>query len=191
MRNIRYVAAFFAITLQLATQSSPFCQESQGTNDKLSEQLKGLKSVNLVVSVIYFHIPESTEIENRIEKTVKKVLYKAGLSLGSEQGAVLSIVVDSFLINEKALKNHLIIKVRTELLEEAALKRAPTLGNPHGYITWDIDWVELVRREDLETSILGEVKDQVEEFCAHWQLARDWILKSTSPGGTAVKYIIN
>jgi len=189
MKSFNYSTVLVSMALQLTIQCGLPIQASQRTNDKVHEQLKGLKSVNLVVWVSPFHIPESTEIEQKIEKAVKKVLYKAGLAIGDEQGAVLSIVVDSFSINEKVLKSRLIIKIQTKLLEEAALKRAPTLGNPHGYITWDIDWVELVHRENLETFILGKVKDQVEEFCADWQLARDWIPKSTSLGCTASQYI--
>lgn len=175
MKSAYYPIVLVSMALLLIVQCDLPIQASQRINNKVCEQLKGLISVNLVVWVSPFEISGSTEIEQKIERAVKKILDNAGLALGDEQGAVLSIVVNSFTLNERALKNHLIIQVQTELLEEATLKRAPTLGNPHGYVTWDIVWVDLVRREDLGAFILDEVKDQVREFCADWQLAGDWL----------------
>jgi hypothetical protein len=180
MKLFGYITLSVAITLQLAAQSGSSNQNSQQASDRVSEQLKGLKFVHLIVWVSPFHIPEYAEIDQRIEKTVKEYLLKTGLLLGDEQGAVLSIEVDSYSIDDKALQDRLIVRVWTKLHEEATLKRAPSLGNPHGYDTWDYGWVELVRKEDLLKFVLGEVKDQIEEFCDDWQLARDWDRSSGS-----------
>lgn len=183
MKSFRNVTIFLLIILQFAVQGSSRNQDSEGTGDKLPEQLKGLKSVYLVVFVDPFDISNSKEIGQKIEKTAKKLLCKAGLSLGSEQGAVLSIVVDSYTIKETILSDYLIIQVRTVLSEEATLKRDPSLWNPHGYHTWSCYWVDLMRRAELVTLILEEVKDQVEDFCSDWQLVRDLTLKDSSAKG--------
>ncbi len=174
MRIARYAIIYLAIILQFAGQCNTYAQDSPQASYVPPWQLKGLKSVFLVVVVLPWDIPKSSEIGDKIERFANKLLQKAGLVTGGdEQGAVLSIVVSADKIEEKALQGRLIIQVRTELSEEATFKRDPTLDNPHGFTTWDYDSVELVRLNDLESRILKEAKYQVEEFCSDWQMIKE------------------
>ena len=186
MRNLRYVMAFLIITLQLSAQSDSSNQHSQQACDVVREQLRGLKSVDLVVWVSPINITNTAAIEKKIEKAAKKMLCKSGLLLGKQQGAMLSIDVLSYPVDSQ---DHLIVQVWTKLHEQATLNRAPSLRNPHGYITWDTDWAELVRKEDIERFTLKEAKDQLEDFCLDWETARDWVPKNPSLGDTSAKHI--
>lgn len=173
MKDTHYIIVLFVLIFQLAAQGRVLCQKPEALREVYPEQLKGLKSVSLVVYVSSFDIPNSEEIKQKIERTAKKMLKKTGLSIGSEQRAVFSILVYPYMINEPPLPDYLMVQVRTRLNEDAALKRDPSLRNPHGYVTWDCDWVGLIRRAELVTRILEEVKDQVEDFCTDWELVRD------------------
>ncbi len=175
MGSIRNVTILSVLTLLIAAQSSPQNQNSQTARYKLREQLKGLKSISLVVWVSPFDIRMSAEIEHKVEVSAKKILREAGLSLGNEQGAVLSVAVRSFLPGERSLQKYLIVQVKAELLEEAILKRDSKLANPHGFITWDADTVELLPKERLEKVVLKDAIDLIKEFCSDWQLTKDRI----------------
>ena len=188
MRSIGCIIAFLIITLQLSIQGSSSSQNPREASDVVREQLRGLKIVDLIVYVDSLNISNSAAIESRIEKAAKRMLSKAGILLGKEQGAWLSIDVEGYPVD---LQDHLIVQVWTKLYEEAALKRAPTLRNPHGYITWDTNWADLVRKQDIETFALKEAKDQLDEFCLDWETARDWAKIRSLPDITSSKNIVN
>jgi hypothetical protein len=120
---------------------------------------------------VSFKIPNYDDISRAIDKIAQKMLADAGLSLKGEQGAVLLIDVFSYPLKEAPLSNYALIQVRTVLSEEAKLERDPSLRNPHGYHTWDWDWVALVPQADCEAFIFKEVKEQIEEFVHDWRLA--------------------
>ncbi len=178
MRTLRGIIVFLTITLHLFIQGSTSSQKPQLASEVVKEQLCGLKYVDLVVYVGTLNIRDSSAIEERIEKTAKRILSKAGILLGKKQGAVLSINVEGYPVD---LKGSIIVQVWTKLHEEANLKRAPTLGNPHGYTTWDSVWAELVRYEDVENFALKEAKDQLGEFCLDWETAKDWAKEAFWP----------
>jgi len=181
MRKHEYVLALSVISLQLFVQGSFSEQNSKRASDVVTEQLSGLKFVDLVVYVDSLNIENHEMIEKKIEEAAKKMLGSSGIMLGKQQGAVLSIDIKGYPVG---LKDSLIIQVWTTLHEEAALKRAPTLGNPHGYITWDSVWVELVNERDVGKFALREAKDQLDDFCLDWKTARDWAKRVRAQGQT-------
>ncbi len=176
MRDLRYLIAFLTLSASVAVQGIALGQDNPKASYRLPEQLKGLKSITLIIDVISLDIPKNamstTEVEQKAERLAEKMIRKAGLSLKDERHSYLGITVYAYRIDEKTLPDHLIIQVRTELHEEAILKRNPALEDQY-FTTWDYDWVELVSLRELESFILKEVEDQVEEFCRLWQWVND------------------
>jgi len=166
----RLILIIVISTLQLVSALSSQSQESKQASVP-PIQLKGLRSVSpsLCVSGLDISYSSAGRIEKRIDEIVNKRLRDAGLSLRGEQGAVLLIVVDTYRPKDEAFSDYLIIEVSTDLSEEAVLKRNRRLGNPHGYVTWETRWVDIVRRDDVEAFVLEEVRDQLDTFCSHWE----------------------
>lgn len=171
MIRIKYVGILFAVTFQLIAQGRFHGQETEGLALRMPIQLKGLKSVSLVVFVSPFDIPNSEEIRQNIERAAKKIITESGLSLGREQGAWFSILVEPNSVSDNIQGNYFIVMIRTKLSEHAILMRDPTLSD--SFVTWEKDWVELVRADDLMSHILEEVMDQVESFCSDWQTVKE------------------
>lgn len=119
MIKIKYVGILFAVIIQLLAQGRALGQESQGTALRMPIQLKGLKSVSLVVYVRPFDIPNSEEIRQSIEKAAKKIITESGLSLGTEQNAWFSIIVEPYSVSDIIQGDYFISMIRTKLSERA------------------------------------------------------------------------
>ena len=104
-------------------------------------------------------------------------LKNEGLDLNAEQRVHLCIEIDSYPITIEGLNDFILLRVKTELLDEAKLVRDPNLRNPHGYVTWSDDWVFISSLESLRSSIRKEVIDQLENFCIDRKGAERFVSK--------------
>ncbi len=142
----------------------------------VQEQLRGIRSITLLVYVDY-EIPDYSTIKDEIYSLCAEKLKNEGLDLNAEQRVHLCIEIDSYPITIEGLNDFILLRVKTELLDEAKLVRDPNLRNPHGYVTWSDDWVFISSLESLRSSIRKEVIDQLENFCIDRKGAERFVSK--------------
>ena len=142
----------------------------------VQEQLRGIRSITLLVYVDY-EIPDYSTIKDEIYSLCAEKLKNEGLDLNAEQRVHLCIEIDSYPITIEGLNDFILLRVKTELLDEARLVRDPNLRNPHGYVTWSDDWVFISSLESLRSSIRKEVIDQLENFCIDRKGAERFVSK--------------
>src|SRR4030042_3547100 len=96
------IGLFLVLVLLVPTGQDVFSvQKSTQSSSVVQEQLKGLKSVYVLVYVD-FDIRDNENIKREIEEIAKKMLGEAGLSLEGDQGAHLSILVYSYPVEDNA-----------------------------------------------------------------------------------------
>jgi hypothetical protein len=158
--------AILTVSLLAVSWLPGFPQQRLQANSVVPMQLKGLKSVTVVVTYVDLDFPKPKGIEEQMESAAIRLLSKTSISHEGEQGAFLCITAIVYLIEEAAFSDYVMVHVQTILCDEARLVRDPSLPNPHGYVTWSRDWVFLSRRDRIKEGVLETVNDQVESFCS-------------------------
>jgi len=174
-RNLLIVMVILSITVGYI-QGQQIENGDYDSKSVVQEQLRGIRSITLLVYVDY-EIPDYSTIKDEIYSLCAEKLKNEGLDLNAEQRVHLCIEIDSYPITIEGLNDFILLRVKTELLDEAKLVRDPNLRNPHGYVTWSDDWVFISSLESLRSSIRKEVIDQLENFCIDRKGAERFVSK--------------
>ncbi len=174
-RNLLIVMVILSISVGYI-QGQQIKNKDYDSKSVVQEQLRGIRSITLLVNVDY-EIPDYSTIKDEIYSLCAEKLKNEGLDLNGDQNIILRIDVNSFPIEIVEFDRYLLLLVRTELKDEAKLVRDPNLGNPHGYITWSNDWVFISSLESLRSSIKEEVLIRLESFCIDRECAERFASK--------------
>lgn len=174
-RNLLITMMIWCITVG-CIQSQQIKNKDHDSKSVVQEQLRGIRSITLLVYVDY-DIPDYSIIKDEIYSLSVDRLKNEGLDLNGQQKVLLAIEIDSYPISIETLNELFLLRVKTELLDEARLVRDPNLRNPHGYVTWSGEWVFISSLESLKSSIKEEVIDQLENFCIDREGAERFISK--------------
>jgi len=174
-RNLLIVMVILSISVGYI-QGQQIKNKDYDSKSVVQEQLRGIRSITLLVYVDY-EIPDYSTIKDEIYSLCAEKLKNEGLDLNAEQTIYLCIEIDSYPITIEGLNDFILLRVKTELLDEARLVRDPNLRNPHGYVTWSNDWVFISSLESLRSSIKEEVLIRLEIFCIDRKGAERFVSK--------------
>jgi hypothetical protein len=133
-------------------------------------ELKGLKSV-LLYLYIEPHIPNSSEIEQRLERFAAEKLKSMGLTVDNSQPTMFSIEVELCPVELDECSKFTIIIVQVKVIDEVRLLRKASVKKPVDAVIWEDYDVGLLSREDFEKYIFEKVERQIELFRTDRDLA--------------------